>query len=231
MVIIIAAISYAIYSKDIYKSTVTLKITKQKQSILESSGALPEISSMGNDRFIANEIEVINNYDTRERVAKALIDSFDNSKDKSVFKLLKAEEGKGINGHKSVKDITKLLKDIVSADQKEGLDVVEISAESPSPYEAALIANTCADQYKEINLETNRTQLTIIRKFLEKQSKEKLIELNNAEDTLKNFQERGGIVALDAQSTALINQLSQMDVQRDAAKIDLMTSTEILTSI
>ena len=109
------------------------------------------------------------------------------------------------------------------------MDVVEISAESPSPYESALIANTFADQYKEINLETNRTQLTIIRKFLEKTSKEKLVELNNAEDTLKNFQERGGIVALDAQSTALINQLSQMDVQRDAAKIDLMTSTEVLT--
>ena len=90
------------------------------------------------------------------------------SKDKSVFKLLKAKEGKGINGHKTVKEITKLLEHIVSAEQKDGLDVVEISAESPSPYEAALIANTCADQYKEINLETNRTQLTIIRKFLEK---------------------------------------------------------------
>ena len=30
LVIIIAAVSYAIYSKDIYESTVTLKITKQK---------------------------------------------------------------------------------------------------------------------------------------------------------------------------------------------------------
>ena len=168
LVIIIAAISYAIYSKDIYESTVTLKITKQKQSILESSGALPEISSLGNDRFIANEIEVINNYDTRERVAKALIDSIDNSQEKSGFKLLEAENGKGINGHKTVKEITNLLKNVVSADQKEGMDVVEISAKSPSPYESALIVNTFADQYKEINLETNRTQLTIIRKFLEK---------------------------------------------------------------
>ena len=84
LIIIIAATSYAIYSKDIYKSIVTLKITKQKQSILEASGAIPEISSMGNDRFIANEIEVIDNYDTRERVAKVLIDSFDNSQQKKV---------------------------------------------------------------------------------------------------------------------------------------------------
>ena len=228
IIVILAALSYAIYSKNIYISTATLKITNQKQNILESYGAVPEVNNLISNRFISNEIKVINNYDSRERYAKALIDSFDNTKDKNLFKLLKDEDGNGINGHKTIKDIAELLGDVVSAEQADGVDVVEISAESQSPYEAALIANTCADQYKELNLEANRNQLTIIRKFLEKQSKEKLIELNNAEDTLKNFQERGGIVALDEQSKALINQLSQLDVQRDAAKINLMTSTEIL---
>ena len=228
LIIFIAALSYAIFSTDQYNSTVTLKIDKQKQSILETSGALPGISDLGSDRFIANETEIITNYDTRERYAKALIDSFDNTKDKSLFAILKSEKKANLNGHKPVKDIAEFLKNIISVGQKEGMDMIEISAESPSPYEAALIANTCAEQYKELNLEINRTQLRIIRKFLEKQSKEKLIELSNAEDTLKDFQERGGIIALDEQSKALISQLSQMDVQRDAAKIDLMTSSEIL---
>ena len=226
-VILIAAVSYAIYAKNIYKSTVTLKITKQKQSILESA-TVPNSSSLEDDRFIANELEVMTNHDTRARYAKALIDSFNNSKDKDYFTVIKNLDGKGINGHKTVKQLTELLKYIVSAEQKPGLDVVDIAAESPSPYEAGLIANTCANQYKELNLEENRDQLTSIRKFLEKQSSEKLSELNNAEDTLKDFQERGGIIALDEQSKALINQLSQLDAQRDAAKIDLMTSTEVL---
>ena len=61
---------------------------------------------------------------------------------------------------------------------------------------------------------------------MEKQTKDKLNELNEIEDTLKSFKERGGIVALDAQSTALINQLSQLDTQR---KLDLMTSSSLLT--
>ncbi len=151
-----------------------------------------------------------------------------NSKEKNLFKVLKSEDGKGINGHKSLQTITELLEDIVSAEQINGIDIVEISAESPTPYEAALIANTCADQYKQINLEGNRNPITIIRMFLEKQSKEKLSELNNAEDALKSFQERGGIVALDAQSIALINQLAQLDALRDAAKVDLMTSNAVL---
>ena len=227
-VIITAAVSYAVFSKSIYKSTVTLRISTQKQSVLQSTSLFPEVNNLVNDRFISNEIEVINNFDTRERYAKVLIDSLYTSKDQSYFPLLKSEETKDVNGYKKIVNIAELLKDIVSVDQKEGMDIVEISAESHSPYEAALIANTCADQYKELNLEGNRNQLTTIRKFLENQSKEKLVELNLIEDTLKNFKERGGIVALDAQSTALINQLSQLDSQRDALKIDLMTSDAVL---
>ena len=227
-IIIIATVSYAVISKNIFKSTVTLRITTQKQSVLESTSIFPEVSNMVNDRFISNEIEVIENYDTRERYAKALIDSFDNSNNKNLFPILKSEDNKGVNRHKTLVQIIDLLKDKVSVQQKEGMDIVEISAESPSPYEAALIANTCANQYKELNLEGNRNQLTTIRKFLEKQSKEKLDELNDVEDALKNFKEKGGIVELDAQSTALINQLSQLDSQRDALKIDLMTSDAVL---
>ena len=184
------------------------------------------------DRFIANEIEVIQNFDTRERVAKALIDSIENSKDKSIYNLLSLKKNEiGINGHKTAADIAELLKNVVKTDQKEGMDVVEITAESPSPKEAAFIANTYADQYKKLNLQESRNQYTVVRKFLEKQSQEKLAELNKAENELANFKEKGGIVALDAQSQALIAQLSQLDAQRDAAKIDLMTSNEVLRPI
>jgi tyrosine-protein kinase Etk/Wzc len=223
----VAAIIYAVLTEDIYKSTVTMRITKQQQSILESL-ALPEVRGLVNDRFIANEIEIMNNYDTREMNAKALIDSFNNLKDKSLFNVLKSQDGEGVNGHKSLQTITELLEDIVSEEQVKGIDIVEISAESPIPYEAALIANTCADQYKKTDLEGNRDQLTDIRMFLEKQSAEKLNELNSAEDSLKNFQERRGIVALDAQSNALIDQLAKLDAQRDAVTIDLITSNEVL---
>ena len=227
LLIISAFAAYAFFAKNIYKSTVTMKIIKQQQSILESS-AQREVGGLILDRFIANEIEVVNNYDTREKYAKALIDSFNNSKEKNLFKVIKSEEDKGLSKLKSLKDITEILKGVVSTEQISGLDLIEISAFSPSPYEAALIANTCADQYKLLNLEVNRNQLTTIRMFLERQSKEKLNELNNAEDTLRRFQERGGIIALDAQSIVLINKLSQLDAQRDAAKIDLITSNEVL---
>src|ERR1035437_5952882 len=227
-IIFIVSLVYALYPPSIYRSTVTLKITGQQQTVLKSE-SLPEVNSLNSDRFIANEIDVIENFDTRERVAKALIDTFENAKDKNISYLLSLKENeKGVKGHKTLFDISELLKTDVKTEQKSGMDVVEISAESPSPKEAALIANTYADQYKKLNLEENRSQLNSIRKFLEKQSQGKLAELNNAENELANFKEKGGIVALDAQSSVLITQLSQLDAQRDAAKIDLMTSNGIL---
>ena len=227
LTIIALAVIYALAARDIYVSTVNLKLNPQKQNVLDAQ-APADMGGAANDRFISNEIEIINNYDSRERCASALIDSFDNAKDKSLFSELKAEPGSGTNGHLDKRDIIELLKNVVKAEQVSGLDIIEISAESPSPYEAALIANTFAFQYREINLENNRGQLTTVRKFLEAQRNEKLIALNNAEVNLKNYQQEGGIIALDAQSNVLINQLANLDALRDAAKVDLLTSKEML---
>src|ERR1035441_1699507 len=158
-IIFILPLAYAIYALGIYRSTVTLKIIVQQQTVLKSE-SLPEVNTMNSDRFISNEIEVIENFDTRERVAKALIDTIENAKDKNIFNLLSLKENeKGINGHKTLSNISGLLMAKVKTEQKSGLDLVEISAESPSPEEASLIANTYAEQYKKLNLEENRSQL------------------------------------------------------------------------
>ncbi len=220
------AVIYALYAKNIYKSSVSLKINLPQQNVLMPVSNESGINLL--DRFIANEIGIINKYDTREKVAKALIDSFNVSIDKTRFSVIKSNDPNVINGHKNLEDLSMALKNIVSAEQTTGTDEIEISAESPSPFEAALIARTYAVQYSNLNLEINRKQLSIIRNFLEKQSKEKLAELNLAEDTLKYFKQKGGIVKLDEQTTDLISQLAGLDAERDATKIDLMTSNEVL---
>ncbi len=120
------------------------------------------------------------------------------------------------------------IKKIVAVSQYPESDIIEISAESPSPREAALIANTYAAKYKTINLEINRSELTAVKDFLEKQAKEKQEELNKTEDELNTFKEKGGIVQLDDQSKELISQLAGLDAERDAAKIDLLSSNEML---
>ena len=212
---------------DIYESETMLKISEPQGNILEAP-LTPDIMDLGMDRFIANEIEIIKSYTNRERVAKAIIDTFYTTKANDKFYLIFKHDWGKTDGLLTLDSLVELLDKKVTVEQKRGLDIVDITAESPSPYEAALIANSYAQQYKSLNLEVNRNQLTFVKNFLGKQKTEKQKELDMAEDSLRNFQEKGGIIALDEQATALIDQLSQFEAKMNATKIDYLASSNIL---
>jgi tyrosine-protein kinase Etk/Wzc len=234
VIIIIAAsltvaIVYAINAKNIYKAGTSLKIAKPGGNILQSP-LVPEFNDWGNDRFIANEIEILKSFKLREKVGQALLDTFNNSSNKNDFSLLSPEESmfEEKRSLPTFLEVAGMLENIVSIEQKRGLDIVEISVESRSAKEAAIISNLYAVQYKNYNLEINRNQLTFVKEFLNKQRQDKKEELNEAEDLLKNYQEKGGIIALDQQAQSLIQQLSQFEAQMNAAKIELTASNEVL---
>ncbi len=221
-----AAVFFALSSINIYESETALKISKPQGNILEAP-LMPDMMGLGMDRFVANEIEIIKSRTNRERVAKALVDTFKSSGNKDKFFLVfnhsRDESGKLL----SIDSLVEILDKKVTVEQKRGLDIVDITADSPSPYEAALIVNSYAQQYRNLNLEVNRNQLIFVKNFLGKQKAEKQKELGIAEDSLRNFQEKGEIVALDEQAAALIDQLSQFEARMNAAKIDYMASSNI----
>lgn len=226
------AILYAVNAVDIYKSTTTLRISKSGGDVL-TSPLMPEFNDWGNDRFIANEIEVMTSYTTREKVASALIDSFYMNQDASKYNVLLNNDVDLFESPNSPKTINSLTKSLegVSVDQKRGLDIVEITAESPSPTEAALISNTYAHLYMIINLDMNRTQLRLVTDFLEDQKSEKQKELNDSEETLKIFQEKGGLIALDERATTLIGLLAEFESQKGVTQVDLMASNKVLENL
>jgi capsular exopolysaccharide synthesis family protein len=223
---LLVAIVYAFNSPDIYKAVTVLKIAKPSGSVLQGS-LMPEYQEFGNDRFIANEIEILKSHKLRERVAKALVDSFSLSNKRNSFSLIvdKSDNKELTPKLKNLEAIIYLLGGNVSISQKRGLDIVEIAVESQSPKEAALIANIYATAYRELNLAINRIQLTAIKDFLAKQREEKLAELSNVEETLLAYQEQKGIVQLPEQARSLIAQVSDFEAKMNATKID-MTITE-----
>lgn len=230
---LVVSIIYAIGAKDIFTSVASLKISKPQGSILESP-ILPEFSDYGSDRFIANEIEILKSYTTRQKVADALIDSFATIHSAENFYLLlhhefEVKEDQHLMLSKA--DIVALLGVVVNIEQKRGLDIVDITVESPSAFEAALIANCYTSQYRSLNLEINRNQLTLVKEFLQQQKNEKQLELNQSEELLQSFQERGGIIALDEQATVLINQISQFEAQKNAAEIDIQATEKVLKNL
>jgi capsular exopolysaccharide synthesis family protein len=225
----LAALLYAVNTQDIYQSETSIRLSKPQGGILQAP-LIPDIQDWGNDRFIANEIEIMKSYTLRSRIAHILLDSFIVSPQPDKFSMILKEYENGEEKPQvlPIGSIIGRLSGNISIEQKRGLDIVTIAAESFSPSEAALIANIYAQEYRNFNLEVNRNQLTFIKNFLKEQRDEKLGELNVAEETLRNYQEKGGIIALDQQATTLITQLSQFEAERNAARIELLASEEIL---
>jgi len=224
------AVIYAVTAKNIYKSSALVKIMKAKGNILDAP-FLMESRDLGSERFINNEIQVLKTYDFRELVATALLDSYKVVNDPNKFSFMLVSNEKDVPPQLVSKEVLTSRLGKVFIEQKRGLDLVQIDVESPSAWEAALIANTYSHVYVAWNLESNRNQLSFVREFLEQQRKEKLNELNMAEDILKTFQQNGGIIVLEQQASQLIGQLSSFESQKNLAVIELMSSDKVLTRL
>ena len=173
-------------------------------------------------------------YSVREIVANSLIDTFKAINEPDSFYMI-INHNFGQEGDTSLlrdkHSIIKLLKNKVSIEQKRGLDIVEITVQSPSAFEAALVANDYARAYMTLNLDFNRQQVTNVKNFLAKQRVEKQKELLDAEMKLKNFQEQNGLFELSDQAQALIDQISNFEAQKNSAKIDLEISKNSLEQL
>ncbi len=223
------AVLYAITARNIYESTTSLKISKPQGSVL-TSAIMPDIQSFTDDRFISTEIEVMKSYSVRYNVARALVDSFKVVGVRDSFYLIFNHSFKKPE-LLTPREIAKVLSSNVKIEQKRGIDIVDITVNSPSPFEAALIANIYADQYRLFDLEMNRNQLTTVREFLEQQVRDKQSELQKTEDILSAFQAKNGIIALDAQSQSLITQLANFEAQRDDVVISLAGTNKMLKQL
>ncbi|MBK7978944.1 MAG: hypothetical protein IPK06_02805 [Ignavibacteriae bacterium] len=188
LIVFALSIGYAISATDIYQAETTLKISPPEGNILEAP-LLNELGSGGSqsDRFIANEIHTMNNITIRERVAQVIIDSFKVLGQKDKFSLIfnKNIFNKNSGDLKSDKTIANMLKNIVSINQVPKLDFIEITCESPSPFEASLIANAYADVYREFNLLDNRKQVSRVKEFLENQKQHKFDDLKQPKMIIK----------------------------------------------
>ena len=227
---IVTTFIYVSTAMDIYKTITSLKIAKPKSSILSSS-LMPEFADFQTDRFISNEIEILKSYTIRERVSNALVDSFKINPDKKLYYHI-------INHDQDIKTdlvpipaiVQKLTKN-VTINQKRGLDIAEIEVESPSAYEARLIANIYSNAYVNYSVDFSRRELTNVRKFLDEEKSKRSIELTGSEAALQDYQQRGGVIFLDDQAKNLVDQISTFEADKNASEVELASKKEAYNEI
>jgi tyrosine-protein kinase Etk/Wzc len=227
---VLLTLIYVFNAKDIYKSTATIKINRPQGSVLSSS-LIPEFQDFITDRHISNEIEVLKSYRIREAVAANLIDTFKITQESDKFYYIFDHGEENHTVLLSETAVADLLNTIVKIDQKRGLDVVDIVVESPAKYEAMLIANLYAKIYQNFSLELSREELTTLTKYLKEEKEKKFNDLSGAEGELETYQRNGGLILLDAQVKNLVENISQLEAQKNAASIELNSKEEELRSL
>lgn len=222
----IATIIYITNAIDIYKTTTSIKINKLQGNILTTQ--FGQYDNFEADRFISNEIEIMKSSVIREKAAMFLIDSFKVNPDKSnYYYLVNRTTGELV----SYQYMTAILSGIISISQRRGLDFVEISAESPSRYEAKLIADVYAIAYLQYSIDYSKREVTTIRKFLEDEKQKRANELAISEVALQDYQQRGGIMFLNEQASGLVTRISDLEAQKNSAEIDYISQMKVYSEI
>ena len=113
------------------------------------------------------------------------------------------------------------FRESVNVAPKRDTDMIELKIESYSPWEAALVANTWMEAYRDLDISASRGEVGEVRKFLEQKLNDVRTELTAAEEELKAYKETENVAELGAETEQLIEQLASFETLYEAARTDL----------
>ncbi len=215
---IIYTLIYVNTATNIYRSVTSVKIESQPGNILNATFG-PDAGTGTTEKYMSVQIAVMKSYDMRDKVAKALIDSFNTGNRKYSILLNSALLPETVAVSQEV--LRKDLSNIVSMAILKGLDAVSITAEGPIFEELQYITKTYADVYLKYNIELSRQDITNVKKFIVDEKEKKFKELNDAETSIENFQKRTGYMSLTSQTGALVNNISQYEANMKTNELDM----------
>lgn len=228
LVAVITAIVYSVLAINYYTASGSIKVSIPKSNPI-SGPLFEQFQEFGSDRYIANEIEVLKSNSIAEIAAKTIIDTFKARNQNELFYLFLKDHEKPELGLRSLESIAKSVKRIIDIEQKRGLDIIVFKADSPSPFEASLIVNAYINAYYTYNLKMSRQRYTLAKDFLEKQREDKAIRLKESENAVSQFQQSNNVVVLDEQARSLVEQISQLEAQMNAADIEAKSKQQALS--
>jgi len=215
---IIYTLIYVNTATNIYRSVTSVKIESQPGNILNTNFG-PDVGMGTTEKYMSVQIAVMKSYDMRDKVAKALIDSF-NVGHRSYALLLNSSllpETVAV----SQEVLRRELGNFVTMSTLKGLDAISITAEGPIFDELQYITTTYARVYIQNNVENSRLDITNVKKFIVDEKEKKFKELNDAETSIENFQKRTGYMSLSSQTDALVNNIATYESNIKTNELDM----------
>ncbi|MEO8167034.1 MAG: polysaccharide biosynthesis tyrosine autokinase [bacterium] len=227
---IAAALVFTKLRQPTYQASSAILIQTQ---VAESGGLfIPSVGSAIVTNIRQNELEILRSQSLAEVVARRLIRQMyvDSSAREKIEIVQPPKDDKSGRTVATVEQVVKRLGQAVDFLTVRESDVIKIVAKSPNPREAALLANTFADEYYNRNVFKSREKSRALRNFLQEQVADQRSSLEKVESSLQEYMEKKGIVSLDEESKRMISQLSELEANRDATEIALQTLERTLAS-
>ncbi len=211
-----------------YEATVSVMINTQPQR----SPILTGLVNQGSQRM-GNEIELLKSRSIAETVAQILLENRFLDKDSSIVLPLLTRPSDTGNADVilPLRSVAGRVRSMISFSPAQDADFIFITARSKNSEEAAILANAYAQVYYDRNFYQSRAQSRNVREFLESQLQEKQASLERAEQAMQTYMESQGIVLIDDNTKRIIENLTQLEAQREAVDVEIRSLTNTLSSL
>jgi capsular exopolysaccharide synthesis family protein len=221
---------YTFMAKPVYESSARVLIDMQG-----SKGSMPfsfDVSGTAAINKITNELEILKSQSLMQTVAQALLErkTLAPGGKEFISIIQMVSEGESLRVIAPPTEIMERLEKAVDFTPIRESDIIKISARSNDPREAALIANVYAESYVERNVNASRNRSRSVREFLQSQREAKKKVLDSAETSLQRYMQTSGTVALDDETKKVVEQLSQLEANRDAIAVEISSRQKTLDS-
>lgn len=114
--------------------------------------------------------------------------------------------------------VIRRLKSMVNTERESGTNIVKIRIISRDPQESANVANAFTKAYRYYNIQEKNKQTFDTKAFIEEQLRLTSNNLKQAEEKIRTFKEDYSLIALDAQTTNIINKFSIVETEIEKLK-------------
>ncbi|MCB9358197.1 MAG: polysaccharide biosynthesis tyrosine autokinase [Calditrichaeota bacterium] len=162
-----------------------------------------------------NETELLRS----RRIAEDVLRSLADSPYRSELEIMRETDSQGRTI--TFDDRVATLRGNTSVENLKDTDVLRVSMQAHSAFEAAFLANAIAEEYYRYKLRSARGEVSEIRQFLEQQLEVVRDQLSQSEELERAYKESRGVAALDEESKNLVSQSADMHALYNQTESDL----------
>lgn len=234
LVVFVAAVVFTAAMTPIYRATTTVQIERESTNVVEFDDLMANEGGASAKDFYETQYELLQSRNLARRVIDQLglyQEGVDEEPGviRSLLSSVKgwfvgSEEGEegSVPGEGAEPNLEAAFLENLTVEPVRNSRVVRLHFESPSPEEAALVVNTLAQTYIDMNLERRFEASTYAKSFLEDRIKQVRADLEDSERKFLQYSQERGIISQEDKLGVLTTKLQEFNraaVEAESARI------------